>query len=128
MDNIYHSCPAAMEDGGRQFTDHKSGTRRNEYIKYINEITRDDKYREFLQTNGTTIENNVWEYHKTHNSCRVNPCVHKYPTRMMPQQFLEERMAHDARAANDYKSKKANQNCPVFEDYRLTAKDDKKKE
>ena len=126
MDNFYHNCPPMMSDGGRQFTDYKTPTRRNEYIKYINGITRDDQYRLFLQTNGSQIENNIWDYHKTNDSCKVNPCVHLYPTRNIPQHFMEEREAHDQRALNNYQSDKPNMGCPPYKDFRMssTAKGD----
>ena len=38
MDNIYQKCPAVMADGGRHFTDYKTPTQRNEYIRHINGI------------------------------------------------------------------------------------------
>ena len=75
-DNKYPNCPALMSDG-RLFTDYKTATRRNEYIKHVNGFHRDDEYRAFLQSNGATMIGNLWNYHKTHNSCNECACVHK---------------------------------------------------
>ena len=127
MDNFYHNCPPMMSYGGRQFTDYKTPTRRNEYIKYINGITRDDQYRLFLQNNGVQIEDNIWNYHKTHDLCNINPCVHNYPTRNIPQHFVEEREAHDKRALNNYQSSEQNMGCSKYEDFRLSARNTKDK-
>ena len=79
MDNYFQSCLPMMEDQGRQLGDFKTATRRNEYIKYINDIWRDDQYRLFLQLNGKQIMDREWNYHKENNSCWVNECVHNYP-------------------------------------------------
>lgn len=116
MDNIYNYCPAMMADGGRQFTDYKTATRRNEYIKYINGITRDDQYRVFLQQNGTQIQNNMWDYHKTYSSCRTTSCIHNAPTRDSPQDFAKQREAFE----NQFKKNtKKGKNCSKEADFRL---------
>lgn len=96
MDNFFHNCPPMMEDGGRHLTDYQTDTRRNEYIKYINDIWRDDQYRLFLQLNGKKILDREWEYHKKHNSCWVNDLIHIYPTRQSPMSFMQERQAYDS--------------------------------
>ncbi len=96
MDNFYHNCPPMMEDGGRHLRDFKTATRRNEYIKYINNIWRDDQYRLFLQLNGQEILDNEWKYHRHTNSCFVNDCVHNYPTRVNPRHLAQEREAYDS--------------------------------
>lgn len=120
MDNFYHDCPAMMNDGGRQLGDYKSATRRNEYIKYINDITRDDEYRLFLQQNGAKLENNIWKYHMTHNACRVNPCANNFPTRITSEQMIQQRIANDKNALSGYKTNAQNMGCEKFEDFRMT--------
>src|SRR5690606_28863493 len=96
MDNYFQSCPPMMEDGGRHMNDYQSATRRNEYIKYVNDIWRDDQYRLFLQLNGKEIMDREWAYNRQNNSCWVNDCVHNYPTRQNPRQFFQEREAYDS--------------------------------
>ena len=96
MDNFFQNCPPKMADGGRHLGDYQSATRRNEYIKYINDIWRDDQYRLFLQLNGKEIADKEWAYHRRNNSCFVNDCVHNYPTRMNPGKFFQEREAYDS--------------------------------
>lgn len=120
MDNFFQNCPPRMEDQGRHLGDFKTATRRNEYIKYINDITRDDQYRLFLQLNGETILDREWKYHNKYNKCWVNDCVHNYPTRQNPRQFYQERAAYDSKY-----NLKTNQmmspmrQCTNFKDYRL---------
>lgn len=96
MDNFFQNCPPMMEDQGRHLGDFKTATRRNEYIKYINDVWRDDQFRLFLQKNGQEILDREWLHHKRRNSCWVNDCVHNYPTRSNPRHFLQEREAYDS--------------------------------
>ena len=119
MDNYFKICPPTMSDG-RFLADHKSSTRRDEYIKNINGITRDDQYRHFLQTNGTKIMDNVWNYHDQHDSCNITPCVHTFPTRQVPADFVKEKELHDLVAKNGYAPFKGQPKCPKHEDYRMT--------
>ena len=124
MDNFYQNCPPRMEDQGRHLTDHTSSTRRNERIKYINDISRDDQYRLFLQQNGKQIADNLHNYHKKHNSCWSNDCVHHYPTRMNPRQFVQQREAHDS--IFDMRTNKQLEplrQCQEFKDFRLNPED-----
>jgi hypothetical protein len=120
MDNFYKDCPPVMSDG-RHFTDYKSAVRRNEYIKYINTLYRDDEYRLFLQDNANKILDNVWNYHKKNTNCWKNACVHVYPTRSIPRHFAEERMAYDQihkvtfPPANHVK-----RSCMKYNDFRAT--------
>lgn len=122
MDNFYHNCPPMMADGFRELTDYKMATRRNEYVKYINGIYRDDQYRLFLQQNGGKIMDKVWDYHKGHNSCFRTQCVHNYPLRMLPRQFTQERVAHDqaysTNIANVTQHPPMTSQCPKYADYR----------
>ena len=96
MDNFFQNCPPMMEDGGRHLGDYKTATRRNEYIKYVNDIWRDDQYRLFLQLNAKKIMDRECAWHQKNNRCWVNDCVHIYPTRQNPRQFAQERAAYDS--------------------------------
>ncbi|MBA42820.1 MAG: hypothetical protein CMF62_02285 [Magnetococcales bacterium] len=122
MDNFFQNCPPMMADGFRELTDYKMATRRNEYVKYINGIYRDDQYRLFLQQNGDKIMDNVWKYHRKNNSCWNTQCVHNYPTRQLPRQFGQERMDHDqsfpTNVANVEKRPPMTSQCPRYADYR----------
>lgn len=95
MDNFFQNCPAKMEDG-RHITDYQSSTRRDEYIKYMNNIYRDDQYRLFLQSNGKNIMNKEWAFNNKYNKCWDNACIHHYPTRSLPKHFMQERQAFDS--------------------------------
>lgn len=115
-DNFFKNCPPVMSDG-RLFTDYRTSVHRDEYIKHINDINRDDDYRLFLQSNAKQIMNNQWNYLRKNKSCWVNKCVHNYPTRVYPYQFIQERQAVDSlfnpnRTTQDL--------CPKFNDYRAT--------
>lgn len=96
MDNFFQNCPPKMEDQGRQLADFQSSTRRDEYIKYVNDIYRDDQYRLFLQLNGKNIMDSEWEYNNKHNRCWVNDCIHKYPTRSLARHYVQEKQAFDS--------------------------------
>lgn len=96
MDNYFQNCPAVMNDSGRLFGDFKTATRRNEYIKYINDIYRDDQYRYFLQNNAQLIMDREWEWNKKNAQCWTNDCIHNYPLRNNPRHFLQEREAYDS--------------------------------
>lgn len=119
MDNFYQNCPPMMEDGGRQLGDFQSATRRNEYIKYINDIWRDDQYRLFLQKNGQQILDREWKYQRDHNSCWSNDCVHQYPTRSLPRHFVQERQAFDSIFGLNNKEMAPLRRCIQHKDYRL---------
>jgi len=110
MDNFYNKCPAMMDDG-RFVSDYKSATRRNEYIKYINNIDRDDQFRSFLQNNANTIMDNVWNHHEQNDTCSVNRCVHTFPTRCTAAQLNAEMKIYNSA------QKPA---CTKLENYRAT--------
>lgn len=112
MDNIYSNCPAMMSDA-RFLSDNKTATRRNEYIKYVNNIVRDDDYRMFLQQNGSQISNNVWEFHKKNDSCNINGSVHTFPINPSLQQLAAERQAYEKHAANGFKSANTNKDADM---------------
>ena len=120
MDNFYQNCPPMMSDKGRHLGDFKTATRRNEYIKYINDIWRDDQYRLFLQLNGKEIMDREWMYHKKHNSCWANDCIHHYPTRNLPRHFWQEREAYDSIFnLNKNKQLEHMRQCQQYKDFRM---------
>jgi hypothetical protein len=104
-----------MEDA-RHLTDYRTATRREEFVKYVNNIVRNDDYRLFLQKNANNLMDSVWDYHKSVGSCPVNECVHTYPTRVYPPWFVEERMKYDSLFDPSRKEKYA---CAPRIDYRL---------
>ena len=116
MDNFYKNCPARMNDA-RFMTNYKSSTSNNELIKYANNITRDDDYRLFLQKNANKLINSEWENLKKTSSCRVNECIHNYPTRVSPISYCNEKAQYDS--LQD-KKRKVVYKCENFSDYRLT--------
>lgn len=120
MDNYFQNCPPMMEDQGRHLADFKSATRRNEYIKYINDVWRDDQYRLFLQKNGRKFLDRDFAYNKKYNSCWENECVHNYPTRQTTRQFVQERQAYDSIYDLKTREKLANmRKCIKYDDFRL---------
>lgn len=117
VDNFFKDCPAKMSDG-RFLTDYRSATRREEYVKYINDIVRDDTYRLFLQGNADNILDNEWSYLRKNKSCWKTECIHNYPTRVYPAWFVEERVKYDSLSDPN---RKVRYYCPPKADYRLTS-------
>lgn len=115
MDNFFKQCPPMMSDG-RLFTDYRTPVRRNEYVKYINDIVRDDEYRMFLQDNAETILDNEWKFTRSTKSCWVNECVHNYPTRSYPAWFNEEKQVYNT-LFNP--KRRVRYVCPPQNDYRM---------
>ena len=119
MDNFFPNCPPKMEDG-RHLADFQSDTRRNEYIKYVNDIWRDDQYRLFLQLNGKEIADREFAFHKKYDKCWTNDCVHVYPTRSLPRHYVQERQAYDSiYDLNTHKHMAPFRKCAPFKDYRM---------
>jgi hypothetical protein len=116
MDPIYKNCPPLLSDG-RLFTDWRTAVRREEHMKYINNIVRDDEYRLFLEKNAENIMDNTWDNLKREKSCWVNECVHNYPTRMHPTWFYEERKNYDSLYNPN---RKTHYICSPKRDYRAT--------
>lgn len=120
MDNFFQTCPARTDNGFRDLTDYQSATRRNEYIKYINNISRDDQYRLFLQLNAKEISDREWDYNRKNYSCWVSPCIHKFPTRATNQNYFEEMQLY-----NSLSDKRTNEmlkqytTCKKYDDYRM---------
>lgn len=122
MDNFYHNCPPKMD--GRHLGNYQTATRRNEYIKFVNDVYRDDQYRLFLQKNGTELLDNMWNYQKGYNSCPVTECIHHYPLRTNPRQFVQEREAYDSIHDMDTNASLAHmRTCIPVADYRLNPSD-----
>jgi hypothetical protein len=112
MDNFFENCPPMMSDGGRHLGDFQSATRRNEHIKHVNGIYRDDDYRVHLQKNGLSYINNAWDNLKQTQSCRIKgQCIHNGPTRSTLEQFREERKRYENRNTDV---------CPQMADYKFT--------
>lgn len=121
MDPFFESCPAKMSDG-RLFNDFKTATRRNEEIKYINDIRRDDKYRIMLQQNGATFMKRTEDYNKEKKSCIPTTCVHTYPTRVSTASFAEEIRRYNRRSMlnNQKNCNLQDLACPKFDNYKMT--------
>jgi hypothetical protein len=117
MDNFFKNCPPKMEDG-RHLTDYRTATRREEYIKYVNNVVRNDDYRLLLQQNASKFMDAEWEYTKQTSSCWTNDCIHNYPTRVYPPWFVEERLRHDSLQDPN---KKHIYRCAEKNDYRLNS-------
>lgn len=117
MDNFFKSCPPRMEDG-RLFLDARTAVRREEYVKFINNIVRDDEHRMFYQKNAESIMDKEWAYTRQNKSCWLKECVHKYPTRVYPPWFVEERQNYDSLNSSLPRTKKLE--CQKFNDYRMT--------
>ncbi len=117
MDNYWKNCPPKMDDG-RFTTNYKTDTCINEYIKYVNGITRDDDYRLFLQLNATKMMDSEWIYFRQNDSCWNNACVHKYPLRMDPRNFAQERQ--NANLLFKTNELPPDLKCQKFADYRMT--------
>jgi hypothetical protein len=117
MDNYYKNCPPRMDDG-RFTTNYKSASSINEYIKYMNGITRDDDYRLFLQINANKLMDSEWLYLRENDSCWNNACVHQYPLRMDPRLFSQER--ENANMLFQQKELPTTFKCMDLVDYRMS--------
>jgi len=123
MDNFFQTCPPKMNDG-RHITDYQSSTRRDEYIKYINDVYRDDQYRLFLQLNGKNIMDREWAFNNKENRCWVNDCIHHYPTRCLPRHYVQERQAYDSIFnENTNKEFAPLRKCAQYKDFKMFAED-----
>lgn len=116
MDNYFQNCPPMMADG-RFLTDYRTATRREESIKYINGIVRDDEYRMFLQQNAEKIADNEWSFLRAEKSCWNNECLFNSPTRVDPASYHAERVNYDnVRMKHGASISK----CEKFDDYRMS--------
>ena len=120
MDNYFKDCPPKMDDG-RYLTDFRPTSIREQFIKSINGIVRDDEYRNFLQKNGESIIDREWSALRKTQSCHTNECVHIYQTRTTTVANLEEMRIYDAlRTGQLTRSDPHYPYCTAKPDYRLT--------
>jgi hypothetical protein len=122
-DNYFQGTLPARMGLGREFGQYKTSTRHNEYIKYINDIWRDDQYRVFLQKNGDSILDREWAYFKSMKGPSVQECPHNYETRSTPQILNQEMQAYNSIYNMKTNNKLAPmRQCKVFKDFRLNHK------
>jgi hypothetical protein len=120
MDNYWKGCPPRMDDG-RFLQDFRSPSRREQYIKHINGIVRDDDQRMFYQQNAEQIMDREWQILRRTQSCFTNACIHNYPTRTSPGSNYEELQMYNAVRKNKImKEDKQYPHCKQMADYRLT--------
>jgi hypothetical protein len=120
MDNYFKGCPPRMNDG-RFLQDFRQANTREQYIKTINGIVRDDDYRMFLQQNGEQIMDKEWGVLRKTQSCQTNCCIHTYPTRTSPGSNYEELKLYNAVRSNRIKAGNANYpSCNFIPDYRMS--------
>lgn len=119
MDNYFQNCPPKMADG-RHFQDFKTATRRNEYIKYMNGIVRDDDYRLMLQKNSNDILRRTVDFHNANTRCYPSGCVHNYGTRTTPSEFVKEMDMYNA--LNDPRRQQLSNElqCKKRSDYKMS--------
>lgn len=107
-------CPAKMHDG-RLVNDFKTATRRNEEIRFINGVSRDDMYRTILQENGKKILKRTKQHSKS-LQCRPETCVHQYDSRVTAESMSDELRNYNKRASG----KKGNNTCENFDFFKMT--------
>lgn len=123
MDNYWKGCPPRMDDG-RFLQDFRTADRREQYIKTINGIVRDDDQRMFYQQNAEAIMNKEWEILRKTQSCFTNACIHTYPTRTSPGSNYEELQLYNAVRKNKIMQGDKNYPyCKKMMDYRMTHMD-----
>jgi len=108
-------------DDARFLTDYRQADTREQYIKTINGIVRDDDYRSFLQSNSETIMDNEWNVLRNTQSCFTNACIHNYPTRTSPGSNYEELKLYNAVRTD--KLKRGDKNYPTCQklpDFRMS--------
>lgn len=126
MDNFYKDCPAKMSDG-RFLADHRSTNVRDQYIKTINGIVRDDDYRKFLQDNAEKIMQKERKILKEQNSCKPKTCFHTRPTRITHGASYDEIKTYNAVKSGKLKSTDDGYpTCPQLEDYNMCVTKDTK--
>lgn len=119
MDNFYLNCPPKMADG-RMLGDYKPSTWRNEYIRQVNGIYRDDQYRYFLQTQGKELLEKEWDFYRNNSSCWTSPCVHKYPTRVTNYDFVHEMQTYNSIFdLNTNEEMAPERRCVKYKDFRM---------
>lgn len=125
MDNFFTGCPAKMNDS-RFLTDYRTSNTREQYLKSINNISRNDEYRSFLQQNGGVIMDAEWDFLKVSNTCKIQTCVHTNPTRSTNGMDYTELKLHDkVRTGKLNASDVGYPVCRDLHDYRMTETDNK---
>jgi len=105
----------------RFLTDYRTSNTRDQFIKTINGIVRDDEYRWFLQQNANQIMNKEWEILKGKNSCPTKVCVNQYPTRVTNGMLFDQMNMYNN--VETGKITEANKNfpfCQKWDDYRMS--------
>jgi len=72
MDNRYfrYNCPPLMNDG-RFVSNYIRSSTFDQYIRNVNDINSSSKYRQFLQSNGDKILNNMKSYYRESSVCKI---------------------------------------------------------
>ena len=70
-----------------------------------------------LQINASKLMNSEWEYLRKNDSCWNNACVHKYPLRMDPRLFTQERV--NTNMLFEKKELPDTLKCNKYSDYRM---------
>lgn len=109
-----------MSDG-RFLQDFRTASRREQYIRTINNLKNNDDQRTFYQNNANTLLDREWDALKQNNKCSPNCCIHKYPTRTTPGMNHDElRIYNSVRKGSIMPSDPEYPYCKVMDDYRLT--------
>lgn len=115
-DNYFKNCPPKM-GGFREMTDYRTATLANESIKKINNISRDDNYRYYLQTQGSKLANNEWNYLRDNHSCWTNQCIfNQRRTLIDPSVFTQEMIKNNTLLTQ---TPTPGYPCKRYPDYRL---------
>lgn len=113
MDNIFNDCPPKMSDG-RAFLDSKTATRRNEQIKYVNNVLRDDDYRRMLQQSAVAIMQRQNAF--LSKQCGPRQCVHsEFGTRISADDMAKQMAKYNASRDNPEAAP-----CEKLEDFKMT--------
>lgn len=98
MDNRYYkyNCPPLMNDG-RFLTSFVRGRVFDQYIRNANNINSGNDYKNFLQSNGDTILNNLKAHHRQTNTCKIEG-------RCLPMSGPTQDNMNDYLKSNDNKS------------------------
>jgi len=120
MDNFWNGCPPKMSDG-RFLQDFRTSSRREQYIRTVNDLQSNDAQRSFYQNNGEILLDREWETLKKNNKCFHNCCIHSYPTRTTPGMLHDEmRIYNCVRKGQLAFTDTEYPHCKLRKDYRLT--------
>jgi hypothetical protein len=93
-DNFFKNCPAVMDYSS--FTDYRTASRREQYIRSINNITSDYQYKNLLQRNADKIMEGESTFLTQEFACNANVCIHNSPTSPAPGDFNVEMARYNA--------------------------------